>query len=178
MFFSKARRPDVNQHPAVFGDTVSTAKALAVAGAELVELDTGWDDACRHPDPIGFEDLQHGLGRDHQGVHVVALGGRETPGGQPQPCRGDDGDVLVQVLFEEGMIRLDHRHPEPPRQGRPCIVGHEGGMDVQQVEATGRQPDSVGLEAAGAQDAVLRVQREITRGDSQDLEGLRRAERP
>jgi hypothetical protein len=36
-------------------------------------------------------------------------------------------------------------------------MGHEGGVDVQQVEALGRQSPAMGLQAAGAQDAVFRI---------------------
>ena len=150
----------MDQHRAVQRDAVPGAEGGPVPPVELVEFDPGGDDGGAGLDPIAQEHRKHGVGRHHQGVHVVALGGGEAAGGQAQPGGRDERDILVQVLLEKGMVTFHRRDAEPTRQRRPAIVRDEGGVDVQQIEAPARQRVTRPAQRPHPQDAILRVHRQ------------------
>jgi hypothetical protein len=70
------------------------------------------------------------------------------------------------------MIALHHRQPKAARQADACIVGDEGGVDVQEVEPATSQPLTLLFEVPEAQDAVLRIEGQIAGRDATDLERL------
>ena len=90
--------------------------------------------------------------------------------GRSQRAARKPGQVLVQVLLEIGVVALDDRHAERIAEPQPGVVCGERRMHVDDVEAPAAQLGEQAAHYPRTHQAVFRVEVEVTRRDTQDLE--------
>ena len=135
-----------------------SAKTGAVARLEAMGRESRGNDMHRRRDPVVEQHRAHGLrGRDER-CDVPALRARKSARHWPPEGARQDRHIVVQILFEEGVIGRNAGDLPPPRIAHACIVGEEGCMNMDEVEG-GREILQCTGEPAPAHAPVLRIPR-------------------
>jgi hypothetical protein len=75
---------------------------------------------------------------------------------------------VIQVFLEIGVIGFDGRDSQPPGELHPDVMGDERRLDMQQIEAAAPERLIQRQNFPRLQDPVLRIQKQVARGDSND----------
>ena len=75
---------------------------------------------------------------------------------------------MEQILLEERVVGLDHRHTEPAPEFEAEVMRHERRLDVDEIEVLALEASGSGANRASMHPAILRVEGQATRGNPQD----------
>ena len=105
----------------------------------------------------------------HHGLHVVALRHREATRHVTGERRRQPRYVVVQVVFEVGVIGLDQRCTEPAREPHSGVVRHERRLDVHKIHFIWAQRAQVRHQLGPHEEPIFRVTRHGSRRNAHDL---------
>ena len=167
MFFSNATRPTVSATGRSGRDAVTRPKTCAVTAFQPVGIESGGDDADLGSDSVAAQRLRHLRRRRDHRVNRVALPAGHAARDGAQDRTRDVRQVVMEVFLEVRVVGLHHGNGETARKPQTHEMGNEGRVNVDQVEIAMQGLDRA-LEVARDDHTVFRVEREVTRPDTDD----------